>query len=54
MNFLTIIVYVSGNIMSLLSDICCWYLVMEIVLSSMCGIIICMMVYAYKADNLTF
>lgn len=53
-NYLTIVVYVSGNIMSLLSDICCWYFVAEIILSTICGIIICMMVYAHKTQKIKF
>ena len=53
-NYLTIVVYISGNLMSLLSDICCGYFIAEIVLSTMCVIIVVMMIYAQKTENIKF
>ena len=54
LNLLTITVYTSGNIMTLFTDICCWYQAMEMFLTAFCGIIIGMMVFAFKTDNVKF
>ena len=51
-NYLTIVVYVSGNLMSLLSDICCGYLIAEIVLSGICFVTILVMINAHRTKNI--
>lgn len=52
MNLPCLFVYMSGNLMAFLSDICCAYLINEIVCTILCFVILITMVHSHRSKNI--
>jgi hypothetical protein len=52
LNLFCICIYLTGNLMSLLSGICCMTLYAEIVMTTVGGIAITMIIYSYRTNQI--